>query len=178
MQGGAAIRPGIGTVDVRPRGIPAIIKRSGITHRSLSSARLRLSCPGLRKPIPARRHSFSGSLLMSRLSQRAGKNRLAVIAGLIAAIGIAWLLFAEQGVELIGEERVEATVVEVLLGEGTPAVGKPGGIAIVLVELPEGGRARVFAPRKNVSAGKSVTVTVKRYSDGSREVTAAGNAPQ
>ena len=110
---------------------------------------------------------------MARLSQRAGKNRLAVSAGLGAAFGIAWLLFAPHGVEQIGEERVNATVVEVILGPHDQAE-EPARVAIVLVELPEGGRARVFAPGTHAMVGSAIAVTVKRFSDGSREVTAAG----
>jgi hypothetical protein len=110
---------------------------------------------------------------MARLSQRAGKNRLAVAAGIGVVPGVAWLLFAPHGVEQVGEERVNATVVQMILGPDDHNA-KPGGVAIVLVELPEGGRARVFAPGTHALVGSAIAVTVKRFSDDSREVTGAG----
>lgn len=110
---------------------------------------------------------------MGRLSQRAGKNRLAVSAGLAAALGVAWLLFMPHGVEQIGEERLTATVVGVVVGASKRAA-EPAGVAIVVVELPDGGRARVFAPGAHAAVGAELAVTVKQFSDGSREVTAAG----
>ncbi len=110
---------------------------------------------------------------MARLSQRAGNNRLAVSAGIAAALGLAWLLFVPHGVEQIGEERVNATVVGIVIGpDGRSA--EPAGVAIVVVELPDGGRARVFAPAAQARVGTSLAVTVKHFSDRSREVTAAG----
>ena len=110
---------------------------------------------------------------MARLSQRAGKNRLAVITGIGAVLGVAWMLFAPHGVEQIGEQRVSATVVEFIAGSDDHAAD-PARVAIVLVELPEGGRARVFAPGSHAMVGSAIAVTVKRFSDGSREVTGAG----
>lgn len=110
---------------------------------------------------------------MGRLSQRAGNNRLAVSAGLVAAFGIAWLLFVPHGVDQIGEERVNATVVRIIVGPDDRAE-EAAGVAIVVVELPDGGRARVFAPGAQATIGTELAVTVKQFSDGSREVTAAG----
>lgn len=110
---------------------------------------------------------------MGRLSQRAGKNRLAVSAGLAAALGVAWLLFMPHGVEQTGAERINATVVGVIVGPAR-RTGEPAGVAIVVVELPDGGRARVFAPAAQAALGTELAVTVKLFSDGSREVTAAG----
>ena len=112
---------------------------------------------------------------MSRLSKRAGKNRLAIAAGLIAAIAASWFLLRGPGVELISEEIVGANVVEVIGGSaGTSAtIDDAKGVGIVLVELPDGGRARIFVPLSKVSVGTAVQLKVKRYSDGSRQVTAA-----
>jgi len=105
---------------------------------------------------------------MSRLSERAGKNRLAIIAGIGAAVGAAWIVFGNYGVELVGESIVEADVVEVIAGQpGEGAHG--GGIGIVMVELPDGGRARVFVPAAKAVTGRRVTLKVNHYSDGSRE---------
>tara|TARA_R110002073_G_scaffold241432_2_gene403247 strand:- start:2748 stop:3092 length:345 start_codon:yes stop_codon:yes gene_type:complete len=112
---------------------------------------------------------------VGRLSQRAGKNRLAVSAGLAAAFAIAWLLFVPHGVEQTGEQRVNATVVEIVVGPDGRAA-EPAGVAIVVVELPDGGRARVFAPGAQAVLGTGLAVTVKQFSDGTREVTAAGGA--
>lgn len=110
---------------------------------------------------------------MARLSQRAGKNRLAVGAGIGAVIGAAWLLLTPHGVEQVGQERVNANVVQVILGPGD-STAQAAGVAVVVVELPEGGQARVFAPGAHARVGSPIAVTVKRFSDGSREVTAAG----
>lgn len=113
---------------------------------------------------------------MSRLSRRAGKNRLAILAGLVAVAGISYLFFGGHDVELIAEERTDASVVDIVHAASRPNDNPSGGVAILVVELPDGGRARVFAPRANASIGAAIPVTVKRYSDGSREITAAGGA--
>lgn len=110
---------------------------------------------------------------MGRLSERAGNNRLAVIAGIAVALGLAWLAFVPHGVKQIGEERLNATVVRIITSPGAGAE-EPTGVAIVVVELPDGGRARVFAPAAQAVTGTALAVTVKQYSDGSRELTAAG----
>jgi hypothetical protein len=109
---------------------------------------------------------------MSRISQRAGKKRFAIIIGLAGTVAVAWFMLSGPGVEQIGEEIVSAEVLEII--QRSSANGpKPrkGGLGIAVVELPDGGRARVFVPRSKASIGAEITVKVKRYSDGSRHVT-------
>lgn len=113
---------------------------------------------------------------MSRLSGRAIKNRLAIVAGLTAAIAGAWLLMRGPSVDLIDELTLEAKVVDVIHRAGTSPAAT-NGMGIVLVELPDGGRARVFAPLAKAAVGTKMRLKVKRYSDGSRHVSPAIEAP-
>ena len=111
---------------------------------------------------------------MPRLSKRAGKNRLAVIAGLSAVIVAYWILVRSPGVELVGEKLVKATVVEtVLANNNTPG---DDGMTVVVVALDDGGKARIFAPRAKASVGTPLAVIVKQFSDGSRRIVAANSA--
>lgn len=102
---------------------------------------------------------------MSRLSPRAGKNRLALIAGLAVAFVATWIYFSNPSVTLVGEDRVEATVVEVLHDKSNPS-----GVGIVVVELADSGRAKVFAPLAQATVGTRIPLKVKYFSDGTREV--------
>ncbi len=112
---------------------------------------------------------------MARLSERAGKNRLAILAGLIAAIAASWFMMRGPGVELVDEETVSARVLEVNRTTNEPTPGHNKRMGLILVELPDGGRARVFAPLSKVSVGAKITLKMKRFSDGSRRVTGADN---
>ena len=114
---------------------------------------------------------------MSRISQQASKKRFAIVVGLASTIGIAWLLMRGPGVDQIGEEIVSAEVLEVIQRKTSTASQQPGiGLGIAVVELPDGGRARVFAPLSKVTAGAKITVRVKQFSDGSRHVSGDGEA--
>lgn len=113
---------------------------------------------------------------MSKISQRAGKKRFAIIIGLGATVAAAWLILRPPGIDQTGEEIVSAEVLEVI--QRKPPSGSPlrvnNGLVIAVVELPDGGRARVFAPRSRVSMGAKIPVKVKHYSDGSRHITGGG----
>jgi hypothetical protein len=111
---------------------------------------------------------------MARLSQRAGNNRLAIIAGISAAMAAAWFLLGDHGISIIDETTVDANVVEVLIGRDSGDAARSSA-GIVVVELPGGGRARLFVPAAQAVTGAVIRLTVKRYSDGSREVVAIAN---
>jgi hypothetical protein len=110
---------------------------------------------------------------MPRISDRAAKNRLAVVVGVTAMIAASWLLLRGPGVELLSEETVSGKVVEVIHGKSgtTPESAAVKGMGIVVIELPDGGHARVFAPLSKASIGSEIRLKVKRYSDGRRHVT-------
>ncbi len=110
---------------------------------------------------------------MSRISQRDGRKRFAIVIGLGATVVIAWLILRPPGVDLIGEEIVSAEVLEIIQRKPqSESLARPGGkLAIAVVELPDGGRARVFMPLSKISVGATIAVKVKQYSDGSRHVT-------
>ncbi|MDP6184145.1 MAG: hypothetical protein QF609_10030 [Gammaproteobacteria bacterium] len=110
---------------------------------------------------------------MARLSERGAKNRLAILVGLTFVIATSWFVMRGPTVELIGEETVNAKIVGVGRMTGEPSAEDNKRIGIVLVELPDGGRVRVFAPLSKVSVGATIAVKVKRFSDGSRRVTGA-----
>ena len=111
---------------------------------------------------------------MTRLSERAGKNRLAIFGGLAGIFAAAWLLLGDHDIELIGEEFVTSTVVAI---PSQKEAGQKAGIGIIVVELPEGGRARIFAPLKDVEVGAALPVKVKRFDDGSQEVAGLAAKP-
>ena len=112
---------------------------------------------------------------MSRISQQASKKRFAIVVGLASTIGVAWLLMRGPGVDQIGEEIVSAEVLEVIQRKTASASKQPRiGLGIAIVELPDGGRARVFAPLSKVKVGAKIMVKVKQFSDGSRRVTSGG----
>ena len=117
---------------------------------------------------------------MSRISGRDGKKRFAIVIGLGATVVIAWLILRPPGVDLIDEEIVSAEVLEIIQRKpataATPRIDDK--LAIAVVALPDGGRARVFMPLSKVSIGAKITVKVKQYSDGSRHVTGgSGDLP-
>jgi len=110
---------------------------------------------------------------MPRISERAAKNRLAILVGVVAVIAASWLLLRGPGVELLSEETVSGKVVEVIHGKPgtTPVAKERKGMGIVVIELPDGGRARIFVPLSQASIGSKISLKVKRYSDGRRHVT-------
>jgi hypothetical protein len=116
---------------------------------------------------------------MSRISQSAGKKRFAIVVGLAMTVGVAWLLMSRPGVDQISEEIVSANVLEIIQRKTTnqPKSSPQMGLGIVVVQLPDGGRARVFAPVSKLVIGSKIAVKVKRFSDGSRHVTGGGEAP-
>lgn len=115
---------------------------------------------------------------MSRLSERVGKSRLAGLAGLVAVAAGAWIVLHEPEVDLISEERVMATVIDLprsRIRSEQPSANNPS-VGIILVELADGGRARIVAPLAKVFVGGEITLTVKQFSDGSRRVVGADDA--
>lgn len=111
------------------------------------------------------------------MNEQNGKRRFAVVGGICLAMLGAWLALSSPGVELVDEEFVMGQVVEIIKRErdSGPPVPVDAGMAIAVVELPDGGKARVFALRQKISVGGQIRLKVKNYSDGTRHVIGAGD---
>jgi hypothetical protein len=90
---------------------------------------------------------------------------------------VAWLALSSPGVELVDEEFVMGQVAEIIKRERAsgPPVPVDAGMAIAVVELPDGGKTRVFALHRKISVGGQIRLKVKNYSDGTRQVIGAGD---
>ncbi len=152
-----------------PFGVDAVY-RSIIGYPFLRTGRTQCSVPpDESKRGPARRGPGTEPRAMGRLSERAGKNRLAIIAGIAAAFALTWFVFEQKAPEVVAEEHATAKIVEIVHGGTT--TGR--GIAVVVAELPDGGRARIFTPPAIAVVGGDIRVTVRHYDDGSRRVSGA-----
>ena len=115
---------------------------------------------------------------MNDLFNAAGRKRFAVLAGITFVLAAAWLSLSRPGVDVVEEFLTPATMIEVVKAPKKTPSGRALGPAIVLVELRDGGQAKVFLPPSRVTIGEETPVTVKRYSDGSERVVAAPAMPE
>lgn len=115
-------------------------------------------------------------IYMLRNHEQRGQRRFAVIGGIAIALLVAWVVLSSPGVKLLDERFARGTVVEIVKREHQRGSTAPDlkGLAIAVVELPDGGKARVFARRSKISLGGEIRLKVKNYSDGTRKVIAAG----
>ena len=114
---------------------------------------------------------------MARDHEQSGKRRFAVVGGITIALLVAWMVLSPPGVEVLSEAFVMGTVVEIIKRDRAhqPTAHVDKGLAITVVELPDGGKARVFARRTKISVGGRIRLKVKNYSDGTRHVVVAGD---
>jgi hypothetical protein len=116
-------------------------------------------------------------MCMARNHEKSGRRRFAVVGGITIALLVAWMVLSPPGVEVLSEAFVMGTVVEIIKRDRVykPTAHVDKGLAIAVVELPDGGKARVFALRTKISVGGRIRLKVKNYSDGTRHVIAAGD---
>ncbi|MFT4580489.1 MAG: hypothetical protein ACI915_000779 [Gammaproteobacteria bacterium] len=103
-------------------------------------------------------------------------NRRSSIVIALGAVGlVAWILLSNPTVDVLSEEFVVAKVVEVI-GAGAEyksANANKKVLSIVVVELPDGGQARVFTMPSKATIGGAVRLKVKNRDDGTRHVVVA-----
>jgi hypothetical protein len=103
-------------------------------------------------------------------------NRRFSIVIALGAVGlVAWIFLSDPTVDLLSETFVVGKVVEVI-GEEVEeksASANQKALSIVVVELPDGGQARVFTMPSKAQVGGALRLKVKNYDDGTRRVVAA-----
>jgi hypothetical protein len=111
-----------------------------------------------------------------RITRRAGKNRLAVLIGTVLPFAVILWWFHEPGRSLITERIVEGHVVEVkqrptkTVNDGPSPEKRSANAAVIVVELPDGGRARVMLAKPFPEIGEPIQLKLTEYDNGDREV--------
>ncbi|MDA0823593.1 MAG: hypothetical protein O3C28_14410 [Proteobacteria bacterium] len=103
-------------------------------------------------------------------------NRRFSIVLALGAVGlVAWIFLSDPTVDLVSETFVVGKVVEVIgeeVEEKSASASKKA-LSIIVVELPEGGQARVVTIPSKAQVGGALRLKVKNYDDGTRRVVAA-----
>lgn len=100
-----------------------------------------------------------------------GRNRLAAIAGGIAVIAAAAIVLYQPANDIVAERVLEGRVIDLSVRARESAVldgGKSVGIATV--ELPDGGRAKVFVVSPFPGVGDRIALRLTEYDNGDRKV--------
>jgi len=94
-----------------------------------------------------------------------------IIASLVAIVPLImlWQLIP-QPTKLVHEQKVEATVVTVTRAEMQQRADGSTNTHVAQVELPDGGKARVWLSNGSYSAGDPIELRVRHYDDGHRDV--------
>lgn len=99
-----------------------------------------------------------------------GRGKLAAMAGAVAVLLIAAIMLSRPGREVVSEMRVSGTVIDLTARERPASAAGTASMAVARVELPDGGKARVFVPPPFPAIGARIDLKLIQYDNGDREV--------
>ena len=96
---------------------------------------------------------------------------LVSMVAIVPLIGL-WTLIPQPS-KLVGEQEMEGTILTVTSARMKSKFGDSSNTHVAQVELPDGGKARVWLRNSSYRSGDVIEVRVRRFDDGHREVVPA-----